>query len=791
MSGRILFFSAWEFGQSGTPGTYKFIEELGRHYRIRVIARPPGAKAVYRDRTLPLLPMGGPPTAERITRMAPVIRQFAPDVLYVFQSPVWPEVLTALKQVAPKARVILDVKSPFLQGDPAKRNQVQKRGDKAAGSLDRIVTLATESAQSWFSHLPVVPQVYPLAVDLEGIAVRAAEAQPGSPRHWVFASSLHPKRQVGVLLQGFSRFLQRNPGAAVLHVFGEGLDRPDLESQAHELGLGEYVCFRGLVPQAELHGSLATFDAGIGWIPRAFYDDSPSLKVLEYAAAGLPVLATATRAQKQMKERGFRFEYCDDDAEGVAGGMERLLEGHAFRGVAGNLEAVRHHAYSHVVREHIVPVVGSLMENRDSLPSGMAKAEVRQAPEREGSAVPHSFQLTRLMFICETLALGKGGAERVVSELACEMAERGHVAYLAYQNRGEPAYAVSSKVVLLPFEETGDLRNSIVGMDIDALIVFYFTRENLVRYAAIADALGTPLVAQECTNPDRLRFRNWRGGGASRARASWEREMVTSVASRLRLVMPGYAASFSAFQQPQIRAIPNCCPRLEARAYPDQSSDGHWRILLVNGFKANKNLVDAVSAFARLAPQHPDWVLRVVGKEPSWDAPHAKKVAEILDEYSLWERFEIAGPTENIATEFCAAHIHLIASLSEGCPGVVLEAMAAGLPSIGFEDCPGTNGLIRHQANGLLAAADDRVAGLAAALVQLMSDPALRAALGSQARRAAADFDSCQTYDRWERLLIDTAGYRDNGDRLFREQYAIDPERALHARRMRKKVLKG
>lgn len=394
----------------------------------------------------------------------------------------------------------------------------------------------------------------------------------------------------------------------------------------------------------------------------------------------------------------------------------------------------------------------------------------------------------RLMFICESLAVGKGGAERVISELAAEMASRGHTSYLTYKNRGEPAYSVSSEVVLLPFDELGDLQAKAADADLDVLVGFY-TRENVMRYAALADAIGIPLVVQECTNPDRARFNNWRLAKVSRSRASWEREIVTAAATRLRLVMPGYADSFAAFQQPQIHAMPNSCPKVDVRACPDQSMDGRWRILLVNGFKANKNLVDAVAAFARLAPLHPDWVLRVVGKEPSWEAPHAKQVAEILDEHALWGRFEIAGATDDIAAEYCGAHIHLIASLSEGCPTVVLEAMAAGLPSVGFEDCPGTNELIRHEANGLLARADDRVAGLSAELGRLMVEPEWRATLGRQAGKDAADFDPCHTYDQWEQLLTEAAGYRDDPDRLFREQYEVDPERALHARRMRNKIL--
>ncbi|MGH8523459.1 MAG: glycosyltransferase family 4 protein [Gammaproteobacteria bacterium] len=56
-------------------------------------------------------------------------------------------------------------------------------------------------------------------------------------------------------------------------------------------------------------------------------------------------------------------------------------------------------------------------------------------------------------------------------------------------------------------------------------------------------------------------------------------------------------------------------------------------------------------------------------------------------------RQEVYGPVDDIFADLAAAHLHVISSLSEGCPTSILEAMATGLPSVGFADCPGTNQL--------------------------------------------------------------------------------------------------
>jgi glycosyltransferase involved in cell wall biosynthesis len=139
--------------------------------------------------------------------------------------------------------------------------------------------------------------------------------------------------------------------------------------------------------------------------------------------------------------------------------------------------------------------------------------------------------------------------------------------------------------------------------------------------------------------------------------------------------------------------------------------------------------------------------------------------------------------------EYAASHIHVISSLSEGCPTVVLEAMSAGLPSVGFADCPGTNELIRHESNGLLASPEDRVTGLESVLGKLMSSPELRNRLGSQALEDSKAFEPKNIYDQWELLFFEGARYKNDPSRLFREQMAIDPERAMHARRMREKLV--
>ncbi|SEH08280.1 UDP-D-galactose:(glucosyl)lipopolysaccharide-1%2 C6-D-galactosyltransferase [Candidatus Venteria ishoeyi] len=171
--------------------------------------------------------------------------------------------------------------------------------------------------------------------------------------------------------------------------------------------------------------------------------------------------------------------------------------------------------------------------------------------------------------------------------------------------------------------------------------------------------------------------------------------------------------------------------------------------------------------------------------------PYQIELFKFIEENNLVTRVIWEGIKDDVFNEYATSHIHVLASLSEGCPTCILEAMSLGLPSIGFDDCPGTNELIKHNANGLLAKSDDRVAGLEVSLRRLMDSPSLCEYLGKQALLDSVNFDPQHTYNNWEQLFYDAATYKTNPDRLFQEQYSIDPEKAMHAKRMIKKLMQN
>ena len=255
--------------------------------------------------------------------------------------------------------------------------------------------------------------------------------------------------------------------------------------------------------------------------------------------------------------------------------------------------------------------------------------------------------------------------------------------------------------------------------------------------------------------------------------------------------MDSYIQSFPDYIKPRVKAFSNpSCPQ-DLIAAPGRN-DAQKVIINIGGMKRNKNLLCLIDSFAPLAHKFPDWIIKIYGKinTNNVNKSYIDEVYKRINSYNLNKQIQICGPSEDIFEKFINSHIHAITSLSEGCPTCVLEAMATGVPSIGFDDCSGTNELIKNGKNGLLVLHTDRVNNFSHALRKLMVSAELREEMGKKAWKDSKSFAPKRIYDQWEQLFYEAAEYKSDPNRLFRQQMDINPEKALHARRMREKLIR-
>lgn len=180
-----------------------------------------------------------------------------------------------------------------------------------------------------------------------------------------------------------------------------------------------------------------------------------------------------------------------------------------------------------------------------------------------------------------------------------------------------------------------------------------------------------------------------------------------------------------------------------------QQHNGPTRVLFIGSLSEEKDPIAAVTAFG-IAVDEADLHLTVVG-----DGPLLEALKDLVSERNLEGRVEFSGSVADITPHLVWADLLLLTSKTEGLPGVLIEAAAAGVPSIAY-DVGAIDEVIENGSSGIVVG-DRTVESAARALIMLAGDGDLLHRLGARARTIAGD-----------RFLIRTAV--DNTDQLLRDQ---------------------
>jgi len=155
-------------------------------------------------------------------------------------------------------------------------------------------------------------------------------------------------------------------------------------------------------------------------------------------------------------------------------------------------------------------------------------------------------------------------------------------------------------------------------------------------------------------------------------------------------------------------------------------SGGQFRVLVLGSLSHEKDPQAAVEVFTRWS-ESGRGQLRFVGAGPLFE-----EVAAASRAAGLESSVEFLGAVADVAGSLAWADVLLLTSRTEGLPGAVLEAAAAGVPAVGF-DVGGVAEAIIDGETGFVVPAGD-IASAAAALQRLSADPELRLRLGKAAR---------------------------------------------------------
>lgn len=348
-----------------------------------------------------------------------------------------------------------------------------------------------------------------------------------------------------------------------------------------------------------------------------------------------------------------------------------------------------------------------------------------------------------------------GGAERMLCQLAGALAARGRTVHVVSWDApdAQTFYPLDPRVTWhkLGFNRghRDKLRRTLAltillrRHRIADLIGFVMAGDMTVFTAA--RLAGTRVLAAERNAPSMF----WRLYSPRRRRINFA---MLRLAERILVQSPDFIDGYPRPLRARMAVIPN--PVLPANVVADPATpgaNGRYTLLGVGRLdRRQKRPHLLIEAFARVAADLPEWDLLWVG-----DGPEGAALQAWIDTAELSARIMLRDTTPEIATIYAAAHLFVIPSSWEGFPNALAEAMAAGIPAIGYDASEGVAGLVR-QADGWIAPeSPNPVAGLAETMRIAMTDAEGRARRGAAARSAMDAFPPESIYDLWEQVLDD------------------------------------
>ncbi len=355
-------------------------------------------------------------------------------------------------------------------------------------------------------------------------------------------------------------------------------------------------------------------------------------------------------------------------------------------------------------------------------------------------------EMYKLLFYINTIS--GGGAERVILQLAHHFAEVGYRSVLvtSFVDEGKE-YAVPENVTRISIEHK-EVKQSRLKRNITRIkalrriiknekpsAVISFMAEPNFRAMAATIGLRTKRIISVRNSPDREY-----AGRIGR----FVGKHILPQADGCVFQTEDARAWFPEKLRQKSRVIMN---DVKEDFFEVRRKDTH-NIIAVGRLSKQKNHAMLIEAFAKIADKYPDQNLLIYGS-----GVLEEDLKSLIIALELEKRVSLMGATDKVAEVLGKAQVFALSSDYEGMPNCLMEALAAGVPSIST-DCPcgGPKTLIKDGENGLLVPVGDKEA-MAQALDKMLSDLDGAEVLGRNAKESALKFHPEKIFAQWREYI--------------------------------------
>lgn len=349
-------------------------------------------------------------------------------------------------------------------------------------------------------------------------------------------------------------------------------------------------------------------------------------------------------------------------------------------------------------------------------------------------------------------SLAKGGAERVLVNLAEYFVSKDYEVTILTKCKDKEEYAISDGIHRIPYdlseEEAKVNRINKFGVRIKKLrkifseekpdvIVSFLGKNNFLSVMA-AKKLNIPVVVSVRATPSE-EYKNL-----------LMRIMVNPIFRKAAGVVLQTNDARDFFKKDVAKkavVLPNSIhPDFLKGLYAGEKDN---TIITVGRLDDNKNQLMLIDAFIKIANEFPETSLILYG-----DGPKRKEWEELVNQSGYGERIAFTGRISNVNERIHKDKIFVLPSRTEGMPNALIEAMALGLACVST-DCPcgGPKELLGNNENGLLVPVDN-VDAMADALRKLLQNEELIKTYGEKAYAKAKELHPDKVNRMWEEYLV-------------------------------------
>jgi glycosyltransferase involved in cell wall biosynthesis len=194
----------------------------------------------------------------------------------------------------------------------------------------------------------------------------------------------------------------------------------------------------------------------------------------------------------------------------------------------------------------------------------------------------------------------------------------------------------------------------------------------------------------------------------------------------------------------KVISIPNMLVRYPENVHKDDYP--YRRVISVGRYAYQKGYDILLDAWKIVADRHPDWGLDIYGSFDGGNDEYEQlqNQIEMLDLQTV----SLHPATTDIYSYYLESDIYVSSSRFESFGLVLVEAMACGLPIVGFRSLYGPASIIKDGLTGILISPQD-IQQLAEAICQMIEHPEKRIKMGKNGRLEAKNYLPEQIMPLW------------------------------------------